>query len=131
MINAERHLNWCFVDRKTGEMRYGVKKECEEGTGMIVGPWDCTKVERRLMFQGWEGFIAVQENDGDELWALYFDCEDNGLTGEGQIGNRRVRMLEVEVWRKEIKKGWEDAMNERRERLEARKEAEGEEETVD
>jgi hypothetical protein len=66
-------------------------------------------------------------NDGDEMWALYFDVEDDGLTGDGQIGNRRKRMLEVEVWRKEMRRDYDDALKERQERIEAR---EGSGETV-
>jgi hypothetical protein len=31
-------------------------------------------------------------------------------------------MLEVEVWRKEMRRDYDDAMNERRERMEAREE---------
>ena len=121
MINEQRFLNWVYVDRKTHEIKYGVRKEVEEH---IVGPWDCTKIERRLTFNGWEGFIAVQEEDGDDMWALYFDVEDDGLSGDGQIGSgsTRKRMLEVEVWRKEMRRDYDDAMSERRERMEAREE---------
>jgi hypothetical protein len=64
----------------------------------------------------------VQEEDEDDLWALYFDCDDDGLTGEDGIGNQRKRMLEVEVWRKEMRRDMDTALNERRERLEQREE---------
>ncbi|TKA31354.1 hypothetical protein B0A50_02199 [Salinomyces thailandicus] len=116
-INADRFLNWVYVDRGTHEVKYGVRADAEPH---IVGPWDCTQVERRLTFQDWEGFIAVQENDGDDLWALYFDCEDDGLTGENRIGNKDKRMLEVEVWRKEARRKLDSSINERAERLEER-----------
>lgn len=119
MINNQRFLNWVYVDRQTHEVKYGIRAEADPH---IVGPWDCTKIERRLTFQGWEGFIAVQEEDGDDMWALYFDARDDGLTGEGQMGNKQKRMLEVEVWRKEIRRDYDDAINERRERMEAREE---------
>ncbi|KAK5120363.1 hypothetical protein LTR85_006302 [Meristemomyces frigidus] len=118
-INAQRFLNWVYVDRNTHEVKYGVRPEADPH---IVGPWDCTKIERRLTFQGWEGFLAVQEEDGDEMWALYFDCEDDGLTGEDQIGHRDKRMLEVEVCRKEVRRDRDAAINERAERLEMREE---------
>jgi hypothetical protein len=118
-INDERFLNWVYVDAKTHEVKYGVRAEAEPN---VVGPWDCTKVERRLTFQAWEGFIAVQEEDGDELWALYFDCDDDGLTGNDGIGKKGKRMLEVEVWRKEMRRDMDTAMNERRGRLEEREE---------
>lgn len=119
MINHQRFLNWVYVDRKTHEVKYGVRAQADP---QIVGPWDCTKIERRLTLQGWEGFIAVQEEDGDEMWALYFDVLDDGLTGEGQMGNKKKRMLEVDVWRKEIRRNLDDALQERKERMEAREE---------
>jgi hypothetical protein len=55
-----------------------------------------------MTFDGWEGFLAVQEER--DVWALYFDVEDDGLKGkvEGK------RMLEVELARKERRKGWEN-----------------------
>nr|POE46864.1 hypothetical protein CFP56_00196 [Quercus suber] len=118
-INAERFLNWVYVDAGTHAVRYGVREQSEPH---LVGPWDCTAVERRLTFAGWEGFIAVQEADGDELWALYFDCDDDGLTGDGRVGNDGKRMLEVDVWRKEMKRGFEEALDERVQRMQQRAE---------
>lgn len=126
LINEERFLNWVYVDKDTHEVKYGVRSEVEPH---IVGPWDCTKMERRLTFQGWEGFLAVQEHEGDEMWALYFDCGDDGLAG---VGKRGVKALEVDVWRREMRRGWEDAIDERRERLAERaKKEKTPEETVD
>ncbi|KAI7265845.1 hypothetical protein KC343_g3757 [Hortaea werneckii] len=116
-INAHRFLNWVYVDSDTHEVKYGVRAEAEPHN---VGPWDCTQVQRRLTFQGWEGFVAVQEEDDDELWALYFDCEDDGLTGKDRIGNKDRPMLEVEVWRREAKRDLDSAIEERAERLEER-----------
>jgi hypothetical protein len=118
-INDERFLNWVYMDKKTHEVKYGVKVEAQDH---VVGPWDCTKIEHRMTLQGWEGFIAVQEEDGDEMWAVYFDANDDGLTGEGQVGNRRKRMLELEVWRKEQRRDYDEAMSERVERMQAREE---------
>ncbi len=68
-----------------------------------MGPWNCTKIDRRVTFEGWEGFVAVKEKP--DTWALYFDREDNGL--KGKVSKRKV--LEVELARKEMKKGKEDA----------------------
>lgn len=95
-------LNWIYVDKDTCEVKYGNKIE---STGHVMGPWTCTKVDRRLLFEGWEGFLAVREEDGG--WALYFDREDDGL------GGREGGKLEVELWRKELRRGW----GEREERL--------------
>ncbi|QIW99642.1 hypothetical protein AMS68_005160 [Peltaster fructicola] len=118
-INHERHLNWVFVNHKTHAVEYGLRAPAEQN---LVGPWDCTKVDRRLTFQGWEGFIAVQEDENDDMWALYFDCKDNGLKGHGQIGHEKRRMLEVEIWRKELRIDYEDAVDERAERLQLKDE---------
>lgn len=93
------HLNWIYVDKDTNEVKYGNKLEVGEH---IVGPWNCTKIDRRMTFEGWEGFLAVKE--GKDTWALYFDREDDGL--KGKVFKRRV--LEVELVRKEMKKGRED-----------------------
>lgn len=122
MISKERHLNWVYVDQTTHEVKYGVRAKAQPN---LVGPWDCTKVDRRITFQGWEGFIAVQEDEADpDMWALYFDCADNGLTGEGQIGHNDKRMLEVEVWSKELRVDFDHAREDRAERLQSRKEIE-------
>ncbi|KAK4692093.1 hypothetical protein P7C71_g5046, partial [Lecanoromycetidae sp. Uapishka_2] len=95
-------LNWVYVDRETNEVKYGTKAESE---GHIMGPWNCTKIDRRMTFEGWEGFIAVKEKPG--TWALYFDIEDDGLNGK-VTGKRK---LEVELSRKERKKPKEEADN--------------------
>ncbi|MCJ1276359.1 hypothetical protein MMC21_004164 [Puttea exsequens] len=70
-------LNWIYVDKDTNEVKYGDK---EESAGHLMGPWNCTKIDRRMTFQGWEGFIAVKEGTG--VWALYFDVDDDGLKGK-------------------------------------------------
>lgn len=116
-INAHRFVNWVYVDKDTHEVKYGVRAQSEPN---LVGPWDCTKADRRLTFQDWEGFIAVQEEDGDDLWALYFDVDDDGLTGADRIGNKDKRMLEVEVWRKEARRDFDASIEERADRMEER-----------
>ena len=122
-------LNWVYVDWSTHEVKYGVRADAE---AHLVGPWDNTKIDRRLTFQGWEGFVAVQENDGSPLWALYFDVDDDGLRGEGMVGTKQVRMLALEVWRREVRWDRDDAVQEREDRLRVRREKdeESEETTV-
>ena len=93
-------LNWIYVDKDTNEVKYGNKIEVGDH---IVGPWNCTKIDRRVTFEGWEGFLAVKEKP--DTWALYFDRDDDGL--KGKVSKRRI--LEVELTRKEMKKGKEDA----------------------
>ena len=92
-------LNWIYVDKDSHEIKYGTKVEARDH---LVGPWNCTSVDRRMTFEGWEGFMAVKE---ENEWALYFDCEDNGL--KGRVSGKR--MLEIELTRKERKKSKEYA----------------------
>jgi hypothetical protein len=122
-INHNNELNWVYVDRRTHEVRYGVKSFA---MSHCTGPWDCTSIDKRMTFEGWEGFVAVQEDEEEDLWALYFDRGDDGLSGEGLIGDevtmgRRFRMLEVQLIRKERPKDLEVATEERVERLRAMK----------
>ncbi|KAF8850881.1 hypothetical protein BDZ45DRAFT_679507 [Acephala macrosclerotiorum] len=88
-------LNWIYVDKDTFEIKYGLKKDT---IGQHVGPWNVTPIDRRLNFDGWEGFTVVEENPGE--WALYFDMNDDGL--EGKVGLDK-RIMEVELSRKEIR----------------------------
>jgi hypothetical protein len=94
-------LNWVYLDRNTHEVKYGIRVEAESHH---VGPWDCTPIDRRLTFEGWEGFVIVQEDEDSDLWALYFDRDDDGLRGEGKVGTQDKRMLLVEVSRKEMRR---------------------------
>ncbi|KAJ5028407.1 hypothetical protein PSV08DRAFT_280500 [Bipolaris maydis] len=83
-------LNWVYCDKNTYELRYSNR------TGSImhhIGVWDWSEDESHLTFDGWEGFVAIDEWDGaDEdpstpwgreglRWAVYFDKDDNGLKG--------------------------------------------------
>lgn len=81
-------LNWIYVDRGTLEVKYGSRAESE---GHLLGPWDCTERERRVTFEGWEGFLAVEDASETHpgVWALYFDRDNDGL------GGRAVRRLAV------------------------------------
>jgi hypothetical protein len=88
-------MNWIYVDRDTYEVKYGVRADAQPN---VTGPFDCTRQDRRLILEGWEGFVAVEEEDG--LWALYFDFDDDGL--KGKVGSERM-VLEVELTRREKK----------------------------
>ena len=70
-----------------------------------MGPWNCTKVDKRMIFEGWEGFMAVKEDK--DRWALYFDKEDDGL--KEKVKDKRI--VEVELVRKERRKKKIDADN--------------------
>ncbi|KAF1914570.1 hypothetical protein BDU57DRAFT_588842 [Ampelomyces quisqualis] len=91
--NDPPQLNWIYVDRDTCEVKHGDRIASEPH---IIGPWDVTKMDRRVMLTGWEGFMAVRYGPGE--WALYFDVDDNGL--QGVIGEEMMR-VEVELVRRE------------------------------
>lgn len=93
--NDPPQLNWIYVDRDTCEVKYGDRVASEPH---IIGPWDVTKMDRRVMLTGWEGFMAVRYGPGE--WALYFDIDDNGL--QGVIGDDMLKM-EVELVRREMR----------------------------
>lgn len=92
-------MNWLYVDRETHQLKYGVRTDAQPN---ITGPFDCTRQDRRLTFEGWEGFLAVKEGEG--VWGIYFDRDDDGLVGK--LGED-VDVLEVELVRieKRVKKG--------------------------
>ncbi|KAF5667863.1 hypothetical protein FHETE_5549 [Fusarium heterosporum] len=94
-INDENFLNWVYVDKNTHEVKYGVRADTE---GHITGPFDCTKQDRRMTCEGWEGFCAVEELPG--VWALYYDRDDDGLRSKVAMG---TRVLEIELTRREKK----------------------------
>lgn len=107
-------LNWVYVDGATHEVKHGVRVEADPHK---VGPWDCTSIDKRLTFEGWEGFVAVEEDEGSDLWALYFDCDDDGLQSGEKIGTKGKKMLALEIWRKELRKDKEASDAERIERV--------------
>ncbi|EMF14834.1 uncharacterized protein SEPMUDRAFT_132410 [Sphaerulina musiva SO2202] len=119
--NDPPFLNWVYVDCDSHEVKFGKRDEVE---GHRLGPFDVTKTDRRLTFEGWEGFVAVQEHDGEDLWALYFDVHDDGLTSGERVGTQALRMLALEVWRRELRVDREMAMEERLERIRMRREEE-------
>jgi len=93
ITDAAPIMNWIFVDKETHEVKYGVRLDAQPN---LTGPFDCTRQDRRLTFDGWEGFCAVEEESG--IWALYFDVSDDGLQSKIPSG---TRVLEIELSRKE------------------------------
>lgn len=93
--NDPPQLAWIYVDCDTCEVKFGDRIASEPH---IIGPWDVTKMDRRVKLTGWEGFMAVRYGPGD--WALYFDIDDNGL--QGVIGDDMLK-VEVELVRKEMR----------------------------
>lgn len=106
-------LNWIYVDRETYELSYGNRSQ---SITHMVGAWDWTEDETSVILDGWEGFVAVDESDGltdaeweatpwgaeGLRWAIYFDKEDNGLTGKAlkKKGKDQKKKLEVELERR-------------------------------
>ncbi len=50
-------LNWIYIDMNTYEVKYGVRADAQSN---ITGPFDCTRQDRRMTLEGWEGFVAVE-----------------------------------------------------------------------
>lgn len=96
-------MNWIYIDKETYEVKYGVRVDAQPN---LTGPFDCTRQDRRLTFDKWEGFVAVRVKEGEEegMWKLYFDVDDDGLVGK--LG-KRATVLEVELcrWEKRVRKG--------------------------
>lgn len=96
-------LNWIYVDKETYEVKYGIKVDAHPN---ITGPFNCTRQDRRLTLEDWEGFVAVKQEEGVDagMWPLYFDKDDDGL--RGKLGKGRA-ILEVELirWEKRVRKG--------------------------
>jgi hypothetical protein len=96
-------MNWIYIDQNTYEVKYGVRVDAQPN---LTGPFDCTRQDRRLTFDKWEGFVAVKVEEGEEagMWMVYFDVDDDML--RGKLGNGR-KVLEVELcrWEKRVRRG--------------------------
>ena len=100
-------LNWLYVNSETLEVRYGNRTESRPH---YVGNWDWTTPDGKsenvaleetavgskgegLVFDGFEGWVAVEEDKRKGHWALYFDKNDDGLQGvQGVKGKRRMNI---------------------------------------
>lgn len=90
-INEENFLNWIYIGSSTYRVKHGVRVEAQ---AQLTGPMDLifsNSGEKRLSFEGWEGFVAVEEES--DQWALYFDKDDNGLKDKAK--GRPVVELEL------------------------------------
>ena len=97
-------LNWIYINKDTLECKYAAR------SGSImhhVGSFDWTSEDSNdssITFDEWEGFLAVQEEDGQ--WALYFDLNDDGLkahkkgrkTVEISLDRRVISDQETNKW---------------------------------
>lgn len=102
-------LNWVYVDKTSYELKYANRSGSIE---QLVGDYDWTDEfeDSALTFDGWEGFVAVEEEglkdeEGRTRWSLYVDVKDDGLK-EKKKGRRslevrlkrRIMDQEVNQW---------------------------------
>jgi hypothetical protein len=95
-INDENFLNWVYIESSTHCVKHGVRSEVQS---QLTGPMELTfskNGEKRLAFEGWEGFVVIEEEQGQ--WALYFDRDDNGLRDRA----KGKPVVEVELIRMEL-----------------------------
>lgn len=87
-------LNWIYIDKDSFECKYASR------SGSImhhVGDFDWTTDENEdsmVTFDGFEGFVAVEEEGG--IWALYFDHDDDDLKAK----NKGRSTVEVHLQRR-------------------------------
>lgn len=83
-------LNWIFVDKDTGLLRYGGRQDTLGGH--IVGPWHWNEAddnddenEKWLTLENTaDGFVAVQVGHGsDRKWAVAWDKDGMFTSGRG------------------------------------------------
>ena len=96
-------LNWIYIIKGTGEVRFGNRTESREHT---VGEWgwdDGSEEEGDgeggLTLDGQEGFVVVEGRRGGDkegLWEVRWDERDNGLKGVAGIKGRRVLRVSLE-----------------------------------
>lgn len=83
-------LNWLFVDKDTGAIRYGSRKDSE---GHVIGPWGWTEDEQYLVIDGddWR-FMAVEEDVPPEPKA------DGGETGMDEEDENQKDLETGKCW---------------------------------
>lgn len=91
------------MDRETYEVKYGIKVDAHPN---ITGPFNCTRQDKRLTLEDWEGFVAVKQEEGEDagMWKLYWDKDDDGLMGKLGKG-RKILEIELVRWEKRVRKG--------------------------
>jgi hypothetical protein len=102
-------LNWIYCNKDTLELKYGNRTNSIQH---VVGPWDWTEDEVGVMLEGWEGFVAVEEDEKEDglKWAVYYDKYDDDL-GNGRKVNGKKRLqfsLERRVLPEELRKAQEE-----------------------
>jgi hypothetical protein len=81
-------LNWVYVDKDSLELKYGNRTASIEH---IVGAWNWTEDEAGVTLDGWEGFVAVEEEEREDdglKWAIYYDRWDDDFGDGRKVGGR-------------------------------------------
>ncbi|KAF2146289.1 uncharacterized protein K452DRAFT_264008 [Aplosporella prunicola CBS 121167] len=105
-------LNWIYARKETLHLSYGNRTQ---SIAHIVGPWDWTDDEAGVTLEGWEGFVAVEVPEEEQVdglkWALYYDRWDDKLKKGEMVGGRRVLpcSLERRMLPEELRKAQEEA----------------------
>ncbi|EOD46149.1 hypothetical protein GTA08_BOTSDO02172 [Neofusicoccum parvum] len=90
-------LNWIYVDKDNLFLTHGNRTQ---SIAHVVGPWDWTDDEEGVMLEGWEGFVAVEMDEDEEVdglkWQLYYDRWDDKLGKGKKVGGRRVLPVSLE-----------------------------------
>jgi hypothetical protein len=69
-------LNWIFVEKDSGEVRHGGRKETLEHK---IGPWGWSDDEKWLTLEGvTTGFIAVEDAESKK-WTVSLDRDRSGV----------------------------------------------------
>lgn len=96
-------LNWIFVDKDTGQLRYGGRKDTLEH---VIGPWGWSADEHFLVLEEHAGnFVTKRDKSerdeetgkrvGGRRWSVYWDPEKK-LKGAQPLRLRRRLLLGVE-----------------------------------
>ncbi|KAI4595713.1 hypothetical protein KJ359_006704 [Pestalotiopsis sp. 9143b] len=101
-------MNWIYVDRNSYEVKFGTRPFAE---AHYAGPFDCTRQDRRLIFAGWEGFLAVRDGI---FWSLYFDVERDKLKSrqlpeDATILEVQLRRIEMIIMPPEVEQAKENS----------------------
>lgn len=90
-------LNWIYVDKDDLHLTHGNRTQ---SIAHMVGPWDWTDDEQGVTLEGWEGFVAVELDEDEQVdglkWQLYYDKWDDKLGKGKMVDGRRVLPISLE-----------------------------------
>ncbi|KAJ9653167.1 hypothetical protein H2198_007629 [Neophaeococcomyces mojaviensis] len=93
-IDDMNMLNWVYISKDTYQVTYGTRAVAEQH---LTGPMGLTLMadgDSRIIMEGWDGFMAVEDGDGE--WSLYFDKDSDGLADKiDQSRSKRIAQIEL------------------------------------